>query len=158
MQRRFILALCVSMAVGATPLLAQSAQEKFVDELHLQGFNSLSISRTWLGRTRITGSNGTFNRELIFNTRSGEILRDYWEPTAATKAKANDSATTTELMNPNDMIEQGAKSDSSDNNDSGDGSSSGGTENGGGSGSGDSDGGSGGGSGGGGEGGGSSSD
>ena len=39
----------------------------------------MSVSRTWLGRIRIEAESGTHEREIVFNQRTGEILRDFWE-------------------------------------------------------------------------------
>ena len=79
MNRRFFLTVAVSVFAGVAPVWAGSFQDKYVDQLKKQGFVDLQISRTWLGRTRITASSKTHQRELIFNGRSGEILRDYLE-------------------------------------------------------------------------------
>jgi uncharacterized membrane protein YgcG len=80
MNRRLLIAACVAVALGTGPSwAADSYQDLYVRQLESQGFRNIQVSRTWLGRTRITASSKTHEREIIFNTRSGEILRDYWD-------------------------------------------------------------------------------
>jgi|GEM_PF-2949607 len=112
MKRRYFSTLLVLALAGAGPVFGQTIKDEFVAQLHQQGFKKLSITRTWLGRTRITGSNGKFKRELIFNSTSGEILRDYWKDIAP-KSKKKDA----ELLKPEDLPnpDAGRDSGSSDN-------------------------------------------
>lgn len=63
----------------AGPALAESFQDKIIAQLGQQGFSRVVISKTLLGRVRITATSLTHRREIIFNPRTGEILRDYWE-------------------------------------------------------------------------------
>ncbi|MDQ7079285.1 MAG: hypothetical protein Q9M41_01300 [Paracoccaceae bacterium] len=107
MKRRYLMAMLLATAVGTGPAFAASVKDKLVSELKSQGFRNLSITRTWLGRTRITGSNGKFTRELVFNPYSGEILRDYWEEIKSDKEKAksekeNAKNPQTGLLDPDD--------------------------------------------------------
>ncbi len=64
----------------ATPALGQSMSfsDTLVAQLKQQGFTSISVTRTWLGRIRIVATNDHFRREIILNARTGEILRDVW--------------------------------------------------------------------------------
>lgn len=78
MKRAFFYAFCLS-TVLAMPAHAAPTLKEIVAQLELQGYSDISISRTWLGRTRIEAENGTHEREIIFNQRTGEILRDFWE-------------------------------------------------------------------------------
>jgi len=94
MRSPVFIALCLSAAVISQPAVAQSVKDKIVAELKAQGFTRLSISRTWLGRTRILATDGKVKRELVFNGNSGEILRDYSE-----KVEKSDSPVP-ELLNP----------------------------------------------------------
>lgn len=73
------MALCMTAVMGLTPAYGQTVEERYLAQLEAQGFSNVSISRTWLGRTRITASTGNRQREIIFNSRSGEVLRDYYE-------------------------------------------------------------------------------
>lgn len=97
MRSQAFIALYMSAALVASPLIAGTLQDEFVSELQSQGFGNISISRTWLGRTRITATNGGVNRELVFNANSGEILRDYSEKTTAAGPLP-----ATELLNTDD--------------------------------------------------------
>jgi len=100
MKRRYLMAMLLATAVGTGPAFAASVKDKLVSELKSQGFRNLSITRTWLGRTRITGSNGKFTRELVFNPYSGEILRDYWEEIKSDKGKAKAKSEKKNAKNP----------------------------------------------------------
>ncbi|NOX72268.1 MAG: hypothetical protein GXP03_01125 [Alphaproteobacteria bacterium] len=82
MRRRVLMALCMTAVMGMTPAYGQTVEERYLAQLKSQGFNNVSVSRTWLGRTRITASSKNKSREIIFNSRSGEILRDYYEDTS----------------------------------------------------------------------------
>jgi len=137
MKRRHFLAIVTLSFAAAGPVFAQNMQKDFVNQLHSQGFKTLSITHTWLGRTRITGSNGKYRRELVFNSRSGEILRDYWQATSGPKKDEVKDAT---LLNAEPPVKDAAK----DGGDSGySGSNGGKSGSGDGSGSGSGDGGSG---------------
>jgi len=73
------------MAVFAAPVAAQpsSVTDQIIAMLRDQGYTEIRISRTWLGRVRILAVSGQYWREIIISPRTGEILRDYWEPVAA---------------------------------------------------------------------------
>jgi hypothetical protein len=90
MQGRVLTALCLTAVMGFTPAYGQTVEERYLEQLQSQGFNNVTVTRTWLGRTRITASSKSKKREIIFNTRSGEILRDYYE--------AEDDSQATELL------------------------------------------------------------
>jgi uncharacterized membrane protein YgcG len=82
MRRRVLMALCMTAVMGLSPAYGQTVEERYLAQLKSQGFNTVNVSRTWLGRTRITASSKNKTREIIFNSRSGEILRDYSEDTS----------------------------------------------------------------------------
>ncbi len=92
MKRSYFMAMLLATALSTGPAVAASVKEKLVSELKSQGFVDLTITRTWLGRTRIVGSNGKYKRELVFNPYSGEILRDYWEEEKTTEDKSKSDA------------------------------------------------------------------
>ena len=79
MIRKFAFAWLVAFTVAGSPVAAQSMQETIVDQLVDQGFGKIRISTTLLGRTRIVATSPSKSREIIFNPRTGEILRDYWD-------------------------------------------------------------------------------
>lgn len=74
---RSCFALCLSTVLLAGPVMAQDIQTQIAQQLRAQGFDSVEISKTWLGRLRFEGSDGTQRREIIVNPRTGEILRDF---------------------------------------------------------------------------------
>ncbi len=57
--------------------LAQSVTEQVIDQLQRQGFEIEQTNRTLLGRVRIIAERNDFTREIVFDPRNGEILRDY---------------------------------------------------------------------------------
>lgn len=82
-------ALALALA-AAQPAAAQDSvptgaelQDAIVAQLQSQGFNRITIGRTFLGRVRITATSDRLEREIIFNPRTGEILRDYWDEPGA---------------------------------------------------------------------------
>ena len=62
-----------------TPLRAGPVEESIARQLQNQGFRDITVRRTFLGRSRITAKSDRFEREIIVNPRTGEILRDYTE-------------------------------------------------------------------------------
>lgn len=57
---------------------AQTLQDDIVAQLRDQGFVEFNVEQTILGRIRIVALSATLRREIVL-TRSGQILRDYWE-------------------------------------------------------------------------------
>ncbi|MFC2969276.1 hypothetical protein [Acidimangrovimonas pyrenivorans] len=82
MQRReFVTALAATLLIA--PMARADAMTDSVErQLRAQGFTKMHVTRTWLGRTRIVATSKTQTREIIINPRTGEILRDYWQPLA----------------------------------------------------------------------------
>ncbi|MCV2869707.1 hypothetical protein OEW28_13820 [Defluviimonas sp. WL0002] len=78
MQRRqFILAATAAM-IAAAPAHASDIVSEITAQLRKQGYTSISVTRTLLGRQRIFARSSEYQREIIVNPRTGEILRDYW--------------------------------------------------------------------------------
>jgi hypothetical protein len=85
MNRRHLLGLLAAGALAAAgPALALTMEERLIGQLRAQGFDRISVSRTLLGRTRIVAVAADQRREIIFNPRTGEILRDFWESLSGT--------------------------------------------------------------------------
>jgi hypothetical protein len=76
------MSLCVMLAFAPLAASAQSVQDQIITQLTDQGFGNFEITRTFLGRIRVTTQSDQLQRELVFNPNTGEILRDYWEPLA----------------------------------------------------------------------------
>ncbi len=76
-RRTFIISTFAALATAGTAA-AESFQDLIIAQLHGQGFTSIKISRTFLGRVRIVARSNKYEREIILNPRTGEILRDYW--------------------------------------------------------------------------------
>ncbi len=67
--------LLVSACLWAAPMQAQSRLQTFTQGLVQQGYKNVTVSRTFLGRSRITANKGNTSREIILST-SGRVLRD----------------------------------------------------------------------------------
>ncbi len=85
-------AICFALMGVPQFAAAQSIQDQIIDQLQAQGFTSMQLSRTWLGRVRIISYRDGLRREVVFNPQTGEILRDFWE------SSGDDTAPT--LFNP----------------------------------------------------------
>ena len=74
--------LLISMALAvmlAGPVFAGPVEDSVVQQLRAQGFSNIEVTRTWLGRARISAQRGSIFREIVVDPRTGEILRDYSE-------------------------------------------------------------------------------
>ena len=84
--RRLAALLTVGLLLAAAPARAQDpAQDPaqaMIAELQAQGYLSFEVSRTLLGRIRVLATRPEGLREIVFNPATGEILRDYWDPSA----------------------------------------------------------------------------
>lgn len=76
-QTLFAFAALAMMAFSVAPARADRADD-MVEWLADQGFESIEVTRTLLGRVRILVTLEDGFRELIVNPRTGEILRDVW--------------------------------------------------------------------------------
>ncbi len=76
--RRRLLAVSLVLALGvAGPALADYV-DSVRNQLIEQGYRSISVSTTLLGRSKIVAQSKSGVREIILNPRTGEILRDQW--------------------------------------------------------------------------------
>lgn len=82
MQRRTLIFGLVAIAF-ATPLRAAGPVDALLETLRGEGFEPLDVSTTLLGRTRILASDRHYEREIVVNPHTGEILRDYRVPIAS---------------------------------------------------------------------------
>jgi hypothetical protein len=83
-MKRLILAAVCAIALGQ-PVLAQSIDERIAASLQAEGYQIVTMSRTWLGRIYVIAETDSVRREMVFNPATGEVLRDY----AVTKGPAN---------------------------------------------------------------------
>jgi hypothetical protein len=78
-RRNLLMQFCAGAAaafLGAGPAFARDVTGDVVDQLLRLGYGKVSVSRTILGRVRITAVRGNIQREIVLDPRSGEILRD----------------------------------------------------------------------------------
>lgn len=79
MNRRHLIAgLCAGLLLPSAGW-AQGYADRIVQQLRQQGYGGISVSNTWLGRTRIVGQSADGSREIIIDPRTGEILRDLFQ-------------------------------------------------------------------------------
>jgi hypothetical protein len=83
MRRREMIALGLAGILLAGAAQARTLEERLVAQLADQGFRIVEVTRTLLGRTRIVAVSDRGRREIVFNPRTGEILRDLWMPLVA---------------------------------------------------------------------------
>ena len=74
-MRRLLIVLAIFGLMGG-PLMAGIA-DVWVRQLQLDGYEEITVSRTWLGRMRIVAEKKDVTREIILNRSTGEVLRDY---------------------------------------------------------------------------------
>ena len=68
MIRRAFLRRVIFVAAGlAARRVAANPVDDIVAEIRAQGFKISRIERTWLGRVRIVGHNGTYRREVVID-------------------------------------------------------------------------------------------
>lgn len=82
-MRTIVMALLMLL----TPLTASAdrIRDSIVSQLRAQGFSQIEVSRTLLGRSRVTAESDTLSREIIFNPVTGVILRDYSRSRSGTR-------------------------------------------------------------------------
>ncbi len=114
MERRAFLAGIV--AVLASPAAAQPASvtDQIIAMLRNQGYTEIRISRTWLGRVRILALSDQYWREIIISPRTGEILRDFWEPVAPDGSSPSGYFDREELEDDDDDDDSGDRSGDDD--------------------------------------------
>jgi hypothetical protein len=72
--------LALALALTASPVLAQVGNDMidpYVQQLHGQGYDNITVGTTWLGRIVITAERDGLRREILLNRRTGEMLGDY---------------------------------------------------------------------------------
>ncbi len=83
--RSFSILITSALMAFGSPVHAQSIQDSIVMQLQEQGYTDIVVNRTLLGRVRVVARNQTYERELVFNPTTGELLRDYWRTIGETQ-------------------------------------------------------------------------
>ena len=78
MNRRHFLVVVGLGSIAASTAAAAPFEDAVVAQLESQGYSSITVERTLLGRVKIIGQIDGGRREIILNPRTGEILRDLW--------------------------------------------------------------------------------
>ncbi|MBS0564648.1 MAG: hypothetical protein JSR87_09290 [Proteobacteria bacterium] len=94
----------------AGPAWPDSLVDAILADLTHQGYVDVEVSRTLLGRTRIVTHNRAFDREIIVNPATGEILRDYWQPRAGGAAASGSVPEPLDATEPDDNSSSGSNS------------------------------------------------
>ncbi|WP_127903467.1 hypothetical protein [Solirhodobacter olei] len=83
-RRAVVVTLALSLAPALLPAAAWADGSPFTTqvekELRRQGFNRITVGRSWFGRILIHAESKTERREIVLNRHTGEILRDYSSP------------------------------------------------------------------------------
>ena len=66
----------VAALLTASAVAAQDPAQGLIDQLRAQGYVTIDVSQTLLGRTRIVATGPSGQREIVFNPATGEIVRD----------------------------------------------------------------------------------
>lgn len=74
---RHMSAALLVLALTAPLAQAESMEQSLIRQLEAQGYTTVSISRTLLGRLYVVAEAGKIRREIVINPSTGEILRDY---------------------------------------------------------------------------------
>ncbi|SMX46113.1 hypothetical protein [Maliponia aquimaris] len=77
MRRRLLCGVVACLVAGVPAARAETVEERIVGQLSREGYRQIAVSRTFLGRIRITASGSRGRREIILNPSTGAILRDY---------------------------------------------------------------------------------
>ncbi|MCB1388803.1 MAG: hypothetical protein KDK12_06620 [Rhodobacteraceae bacterium] len=85
MNRRSFLSGALA-AMLPLPAFALDRVDDVVRDLRRQGYGAITIGRTLLGRTRIVATGTPGRREIVVNPRTGEILRDFWDPASGARS------------------------------------------------------------------------
>ena len=85
MNKLWQIMICVLVLGLAAPARSDDLTDRIVKQLQGQGFDRITVSRTFLGRTRVEAESRTHHREIVINPVSGEIMRDYWEARTSTR-------------------------------------------------------------------------
>lgn len=79
MAGTYIAGAALALVLTGTSAMGLGLVDTIIEGLKTQGYGRIETSTTLLGRTRIEASNSQYNREIVVNPATGEILRDYWE-------------------------------------------------------------------------------
>jgi hypothetical protein len=88
MNRRAFLAGLGGLMM-ASPARADAPLDRVLRDLRRLGYDSITVSNTLLGRTRVFAEGASASREIILNPRTGEILRDLWMPKGASTGEGS---------------------------------------------------------------------
>ncbi len=77
MNRRYFITTLVCAALSAGPVLADSYADRIISQLTEQGFTKIVVKKTFLGRIRFIATGPIYQREIVINRNTGEVLRDY---------------------------------------------------------------------------------
>lgn len=122
MHRRHLFMTIAAISLMASAALAEGVADQISRQLRDQGFAQITVTQTWLGRTRIVGNSKNGQREIIVNAQTGEILRDLF-------TGANDSDRSGPIIG-NSGSDDNSDSSSDDNNDDDNSGNGGGDDNG----------------------------
>ncbi|MGB8814177.1 MAG: hypothetical protein WCC57_13450 [Paracoccaceae bacterium] len=77
MFTRLIASAVLLLMVGLAPVHADALEDSLVAQLKAQGYQSITVQYTLLGRLQLIATSENGVREIVVNPKTGEILRDY---------------------------------------------------------------------------------
>jgi len=79
MLKRIIFVMVLATALpAAAPVFANPISDAVVLRLQQQGYDTIDVRRTLLGRIHITATNQDYRRELVVHPITGQVMRDRW--------------------------------------------------------------------------------
>jgi hypothetical protein len=78
LQGLAIPALAILLSLGpVSSARAETLEENLIRQMQDQGYGSVTVSRTLLGRIMVVAKTADVHREIVIHPVTGEILRDY---------------------------------------------------------------------------------
>lgn len=75
-MRKLLMAMVCAGVIGL-PAFAQTIDQRIAAGLEAEGYQIVTLYRTWLGRIYVIAETDDVRREMVFNPATGEVLRDY---------------------------------------------------------------------------------
>jgi hypothetical protein len=89
MNRRALIVILALALTGTGQARADEPVDRILRDLKRLGYQTVSVERTLLRRTRILAQSPEAQREIIVNPNTGEILRDLWIPLSAVSSSGD---------------------------------------------------------------------
>lgn len=108
MDLRRLVIVAVWLFAGTGLARADVDLDTLMRSLSQQGFTRMQVSTTLLGRTRIFATSDQFHREIVVNTNTGEILRDFWQVRSESSSRSQ-----AQILDPSGVSDRDDRDDRS---------------------------------------------